>query len=103
MVAKASRGVAERAEGDDDRDAADPVVDDLVPDEDLDRVGANLAPDGELDDGLARPEEGHGVDRHERRVVDRRDPVLPRPARDELGERHGVLREVGPPLVGRDA
>jgi hypothetical protein len=49
--------VAERTEGDHDGDAAHGVVRDLMPDEDLEGIGARVAVELESDDGLLRAQE----------------------------------------------
>src|SRR5262245_13058829 len=89
------RGVAERAERDGHRDAADAIVDDLVPRQDLQWVGTYVRANREFDHRLA---EGEPVDRgggREARVVERRDAVLTGSTRLELGQRHPVPAEVG--------
>jgi hypothetical protein len=55
------RAVAQRAEAHRDRHAAEGVVGDLVPGEDLQRVEARLAADAHQDDGLEPAEPGGGL------------------------------------------
>ena len=88
------RGVAERTERDSDRDAGDAVVDDLVPDQDLDRIGSHAITNGELDYRLARLQKADAGDTQEAGVIDRGNPVLARPARLELGKRDDVAARV---------
>ena len=73
------RGVAQRAEGHRDGHAADHVVDDLVPGQDAQRIGADVVADREADDRLAvrQVDLGDGL---ELRLVDRRNAVLARAA-----------------------
>ena len=90
------RGVAEWAERHRDRGAAQLVVRDLVPDEDLERVGARLAAQLDRDDRLVRVEPFAGLLR--RGVpgdVDGRDPVPRGAAGHDLREVHGPLLEIG--------
>jgi hypothetical protein len=85
------RGITQRAEGDRHRRAADLVVHDFVPDQDLQRVGAGIPADLDRHDRLALVEPlsrfGNAL---EPRAVDRWNSVLGRAAGDDLGERHGV-------------
>jgi hypothetical protein len=89
------RRVAERAVGDRDRPAAERVVDDLVPHQDLERVGAGLATelDGQHRLAVGEPLLGVGL-RGGLGLVDRGDAVTRRAARLELRQRHAVLREI---------
>ena len=66
------RRVAERAEGDGDGEPAEFVVDDLVPDQDLQRVGARLAADRQLDHRLARLDKRRREDRGKAGRIERR-------------------------------
>jgi hypothetical protein len=81
------------------RDAANAVVDDLVPGQNLKRVCAGVAVRHHLDHRLALLEEAGVFDWDKARVVERRDSVLGRAAGEELGERDGVFSEVGLPLA----
>jgi hypothetical protein len=95
------RRVAERAVGHDDREAADGVVDDLVPDEDAHGIRASIAIDCERDDGLGgadrcAPARRPSVNKLlEPRQVDGRNSVLARTARPDLSEGDRVPREIG--------
>ena len=96
------RGVAQRAERDRHRLVAELVVDDLVPGENLDRIGAH-EPAG-LDDRnrLAGLQPAVGVgDRQVLRGVDRGNAVLGRAAGEDLRVGHRVPAEVGAELPGR--
>jgi hypothetical protein len=74
-----------------------------VPGEDLERIAAHLVAELDHRDRLGRGEVLLRVThRDELRVVDRRDPVLRRPAALELLERDAVLGEVGPPARGAE-
>ena len=90
------RGVAERTERDRDRGAAQLVVRDLVPDEDLERVGAGLPAPFDRDDRLARIEPFRGLlHRGVAGEVDGRDPVPRGSAGHDLREVHDPILEVG--------
>ena len=92
-------GVAEGAEGDDDRISADDVVDYLVPGHDLEGIGTGVVADPEGDHGLPVGEPvwvvGHGS---ELGGVDRRDAVSYL-AEEDFGVVDGVLGEIGAPGV----
>ena len=95
-------GVAERAEGDRHRQIAELVVDDLVPGQDLDGIGAHPPVGLDHGDRLQGLQPGIGVgDRHVLRVVDRGDAVLGRTAGQDLRIGHRVPAEVGTELPGR--
>ena len=95
-------GVAQRAERDRNRHRPKRVVRDLVPDEDLDRVGAHLAGDVHGDHGFTRFEVPHIAHVLELRVVQRGDPVLWRPTRRDLVEADCASRKVGPGPLCRE-
>jgi hypothetical protein len=95
------RGVAERAERDRNRNTADDVVDDLVPDQDLERVGAATAGERERDHRFLRPQEPHFGHAEEARTLERRDAILAGTSRLELPQRHGVPGEVRLPAGGQ--
>jgi hypothetical protein len=67
-----------------------------VPDQDLQRVGAHVAAERELDHRLARLQPSDRGSRCEARMVDRRDAVFARAAGLELRERHQMAAEVRP-------
>ena len=94
------RRIAQRAVGDRDRHASHCVVHDLVPDEDLQGVGPGVAFESDDDHGLTVPQPticfANGL---EAGLVDGRDAVLGRPARNDLLERDTVLGEIGVPVV----
>ena len=79
-------GVAQGTEGDRDRHAAYGVVGDLVPHQDLQRIGPRVAVDDHADHRLGGREVIDLGDRLEGRVVDRRNAVLGRAARHDLAE-----------------
>ena len=91
LAAERHGAVAERVVGDRDRNAAQGVVDDLVPDKHAQRVGAGGAPEPHPDDAVAGHEElavpgpgGVGLgDGPQRRVDERGQTVLRHPRRDE--------------------
>ena len=72
--------VAERAEGNGDGNAARRVVDDLVPHQDLQRIGAVFAAQEHADHGLRVGEMVDLGSGREDRIVDRGNAVLGRPA-----------------------
>ncbi len=69
------RRVAQRTVGHRHRHTAHLVVDDLVPDQDLDGVGLRLPVDLHDDHALVVAEEVDLVDRQEDRSIDRWDPI----------------------------
>jgi hypothetical protein len=81
--------VAERAKRDGDGKAAHDVIDDLVPHEDLQRIGTRIVLDlqGQHRFLSGEPRRRHGWG-NERRLVDGRDTVGWGAARDEFMERH---------------
>ena len=91
--------VAEWAEGDRDRHTPHRVVDDLVPDQDLQWIGAVLAAEEHADHGLGIGEIVDLGSGREDRIVDRGNAVLGRPAGHDLVERDRRLRKIRrPPL-----
>ena len=88
-------GVAERAIGHGHRDAADAVVDDLVPGQNAEGIGLGFAVNLEPDHRLPRAQISDRRDGLEFRIVDRRDAVLGRAAAHDLAKVHRGLREVG--------
>ena len=95
------RRIAERAEGHRDRDAPDRVVDDLVPDQNLERVGAVVIADEEADHGLGIGQILDLGGGGEERIVDRGNAVLGRTAGDDLVEGDRGLGEVRLPPFRR--
>ena len=97
------RGVAERTVRDRHGEAADLVVDDLVPDQDLPRITADRAVVLEHDDGLAilHPAVGlaHG---DEAGMVNGGNTVLRRSTRNYLVQGDRVLREISLPPPGAE-
>ena len=81
------RGVAERAERHRDGLAADHVVDDLVPGEDVERIPARVAVELDMDDrDRVDGDRGRFFDGLEARILDRGDAIAPGAAGAQLLE-----------------
>jgi hypothetical protein len=88
--------IAQRAIAHQHRHPADRVVDDLVPQQHAQRIGARIAVDHERQDRLERPHRRDRVRRLEDGRVDRGDGVAKVAIVVNLGERHARIREVRP-------
>ena len=87
--------VAQRAVGDGDRLATDGVVDDLVPQQHLHRVGAGITVERERDHGFLGLQEADVGGPLELRCVDGGDAVGWRPAGEDIEGRHQRFGQQG--------
>ena len=87
-------GIAQRTVADKYWDTTDGVVDDLVPEQDAQRVGAEIAVDTDAENRLQRTDVGLG-DRDEERIIDRRDRIACGAIGIDLVEGDRMQLEVG--------
>ena len=95
-------GVAQRAVGDEHRDAADDVVDDLVPEDDLQGVGAHVAVDVEVHDGRSVAVDAVRVADADVGGVGERHDLIAQETRVELLELDDADAEVGQPVEAEE-
>lgn len=67
---------------------------DLVPDENAQRVGAGIAIDLQTDDDIRIAKKRRAIRCHEARLIDRRNSIARRPSREDFLVRIGGVRQI---------